>query len=224
MRRIAWRRVAAAAGSGLSWRVFLSGLVVGVGLISPTLALGAPNGDLTLNGKATGVASTDTSTNPSPVTVSGVGRISHLGEVVVLANDFLTPHGPVPMIPYTITGTETLIVANGAQLFGTVTGTGVNNSGATSGMNVVTITGGTGGFAGATGSYTETYTGHIFSSIGPNVVGPLHTIFRGRITLGGGYCDPLQAYCDPFQRSVARDHRAGQAHHQRHQRRHRGRQ
>jgi hypothetical protein len=199
-------------------------LVFGVGLISPAVALGAPNGDLTFNGKGAGVASTDISTSPGPVTVSGVGRISHLGEVVVLANDVLTPNGPAPVIPYTITGTETVIVANGDQLFGTVTGTGVNNFGATSGMNVVTITGGTGGFAGATGSYTETYTGQIFSQIGTNVVGPLHTIFRGHITLGAGYCDPFQGpACDPLQRPAARDHHAGRTHHQLHQRRHRGR-
>jgi hypothetical protein len=207
-------------------RLFLSGLVFGVGLISPAAALGAPNGKLTFNGKADGVATTDTSTNPSPVTVSGVGRISHLREVVVLAHDFLTPHGPGPVIPYSITGTETVIVANGDQLFGAVTGTGVNNSGATQGTDVVTITGGTGGFSGATGSYTEKYTGHIFSQMGTNLVGPLHTVFRGHITLGPGYCDPLQSsprYCDPLQRSAAPGHRAGRTHHQRHQRRHRRR-
>jgi hypothetical protein len=195
-------------------------------LISPAVALGAPNGDLTFNGRATGVASTDTSTDPSPVTISGVGRISHLREVVVLANDFLTPHAAPPVIPFTVTGTETVIVANGDQLFGSVTGKAVNNSGATSGMDVVTITGGTGGFAGASGSYTETYTGQIFLGIGTNVLGPLHTVFRGHITLGAGYCDPLQGpagYCDPLQRSATSDRRSGHTHHPDHHRRHRHR-
>jgi hypothetical protein len=207
-------------------RLFLSGLVLGIGLISPAAALAAPNGNLTFNGKGVGVASTDTSTNPSPVTVSGVGRITHLREVVILAHDFLTPHGPGPVIPYTITGTETVLVGNGDQIFGTVTGTGVNNSGATTGTDVVTITGGTGGFAGATGSYTEKYSGHIFSQVGNNLVGPLHTVFRGHVTLGSGYCDPLQGspgYCDPLQRQPARGDHAGRTHHQRHQRRDRRR-
>jgi hypothetical protein len=142
---------------------------------------------------------------------------------VVIAHDFLTPQGPGPVIPFTITGAETVLVANGDQLFGTVTGSGVNNSGATSGKDVVTVTGGTGGFAGATGSYTERYTGHIFSQIGASVVGPLHTIFRGRITLGMGYCDPLQGspdYCDPLQGPPAGRRDAGRTHHKRHQRRH----
>jgi hypothetical protein len=209
MRRIAWRQVAAVDGSLAGRRVLLSALVVAVGVISPAVALGAPNGALTFNGKAVGVATTDTSTNPAPVNVSGVGRITHLGEVVVLANDALTPHGLGPAIPYTITGTETVIVATGDQLFGTVIGMGVNNNGATRGMNVVTVTGGTGRFTGATGSYTEKYSGHIFSQIGTELVGPLHTVFRGHITLGGGYCDPLQGgpgYCDPLQPPAARDH------------------
>ena len=225
MRRISWRQVAAVGCSVPGRRILLSGLVVAAGLISPTLALGTPSGDVTFNGKATGVASTDTSTNPSPVTVSGVGRISHLGEVLVLSHDFLTPLGPPPIIPYSITGTETVILANGDQLFGSVTGTGVNNSGATSGTDLITITGGTGGLAGATGSYQETYTGHIFLASGTNVVGPLYTNFRGHISLGG-YCDPLQgpsAYCDPLQRSSAYDHRVGRAHHRHGHRQHQNR-
>jgi hypothetical protein len=47
-------------------------------------------------------------------------------------------------VPYDLTGTTTLVAANGDKLFGTVTGTGTSNivTGQASGTNLVTITGG----------------------------------------------------------------------------------
>lgn len=204
-------------------RIFLSGLVLGLGLLGPVASEAAASGNhFVLNGRSTGVASVDTSTNPSPVTFSSTGRLSHLGAFVALGNELLTPLGAPPVIPYSITGTETVVARNGDELFGSVTGTGVNNSGATHGTNVVTITGGTGALAGATGSYTETYHGRIFGQVGSSQVGPLTTIIRGHISLAGGYCDPFQGptgYCDPFGGSTASHHHAGPTHHQRHQRR-----
>ncbi len=64
-----------------------------------------------------------------------------------------------PTSPFEITGTTTFVAANGDKLFGTVTGTGsLDSDGTSSGVNVVTITGGTGRFANATGTLAETYT------------------------------------------------------------------
>jgi hypothetical protein len=68
------------------------------------------------------------------------------------------------------------------MLFGMVDGTGVNNAGATSGTSTVTITGGTGRFADASGSYTETYTGEVTSQIGTIVSGPITTTIEGHIS------------------------------------------
>jgi hypothetical protein len=208
-------------------RIFVSGLILGGGLIGPAVSHAAASGTkLSLNGKSKGVASVDTSTNPSPVTFSSTGHLSHLGAFVALGNELFTPLGASPVLPYSITGTETVVARNGDELFGSVTGTGVNNSGATRGTNVVTITGGTGALAGATGSYTETYKGRVFGQVGSSLVGPLTTIIRGHISLAGGYCDPFQGptgYCDPFPGSSERHHGAGRTHHQRHQRRNRGR-
>ena len=82
-----------------------------------------------------------------------------------------------------MTGTETLVAENGDELFGTVNGTGVNNAGATGGKNVATITGGTGRFNGASGSYTETYTGAVTSQVGTVISGPVATTIRGHIRL-----------------------------------------
>ena len=208
-------------------RIFVSGLMLGVGLICPAVSQAAASGtNFRLNGKSRGVASVDTSTNPSPLTFSSTGHLSHLGAFVAVGNELFTPLGAPPVIPYSITGTETVVARNGDELFGSVTGTGVNKSGATRGTNVVTVTGGTGTLAGATGSYTETYKGRIFGQVGSSLVGPLTTIIRGHITFAGGYCDPFQGptgYCDPFPGSTARHHRASRTHHQRHQRRNRGR-
>ncbi|HEY1508699.1 MAG TPA: hypothetical protein VGF93_06845 [Solirubrobacteraceae bacterium] len=185
-------------------RFVLSSLVLGVAAISPAVALGANSTNLPLKGKSTAVVATDISTTPATVTVSSSGHFSHLGAFIAIGNESLTPLGAPPVIPYRLTGSETLIMANGDNVFGAVNGTGVNNSGATSGTNLVTITGGTGRFANAAGSYTETYTGQIFSQIGTTMLGPVHTTIRGHIRLGGGYVDPLAGH---------------QTHHQRHQRR-----
>ena len=78
---------------------------------------------------------------------------------------------------------QPLVAANGNKLFGTVNGTGVNDTvGLTAqGTNVVTITGGTGRFADATGTYTETYSSSYVAS-GTTVTGPVTTTARGQIS------------------------------------------
>ena len=164
-------------------RLFLSSVVLGVALTTPAAAAAAAGGtNLPLKGKSTGTASVDLATNPSPTTFSASGQLSHLGAVTATGEEFLTPLGAPPAIPYSLTGTETIVAANGDELFGMVDGTGVNNAGATSGTNTVTITGGTGRFAGASGSYTETYTGAITSQVGTVVSGPISTAIQGRIS------------------------------------------
>jgi hypothetical protein len=164
-------------------RLFLSGVAVAAALTSPAAARAAPGGThRPLSGRGTGVASVDISTTPSPTTFSSSGRLSHLGAFTATGSESLAPLGPPPVIPYALTGTETLTAANGDKLFGTVDGTGVNNAGATNGTNVVTITGGTGRFADASGSYTETYTGAITSQVGTIVSGPITTTIQGRIS------------------------------------------
>lgn len=166
------------------WRLLLLSVVLGFALAVPAAALAAAGGaNLPLCGSSKGVTSVDISTTPSPTTFVSSGHLSHLGAVTATGDELFTPLGLPPVIPYAITGTETLVAANGDELFGTVNGTGVNNSGATSGTNAVTITGGTGRFADASGSYTETYTGEVTSQIGTIVSGPVTTTIRGHINL-----------------------------------------
>lgn len=125
--------------------------------------------------------SVDTSTTPSPTTFSSSGRLSNLGAFTATGSESFTPFGLPPMIPYTLTGTERIVAANGDKLCGTVKGTGVNNSGNAHGMNTVTISGGTGRFADATGSFTETYTAHVTAYVGTTQSGPITTSIQGHL-------------------------------------------
>jgi hypothetical protein len=167
-------------------RLLLSSLVLGVGLISPAVALAGPGGtDLPLRGQTSGVLSFDSSTGMFTSSSSGVGSL--LGAFTVTNSGSLMPTGfNPPFVPYTVMGTQTAVAANGDQLFGTLNGVGVNNSAtsAASGTNTITITGGTGRFANATGSYTVTYKSQATSMIGTIESGRVTTTFQGSINLG----------------------------------------
>ena len=162
--------------------------VLGVALISPGAALAAVGGtNLPLKGHTTGVLSFDSSTGLFSSSSSGEG--SHLGAFTVTNSGSLMPTGfNPPFVPYTVTGTQTAVAANGDKLFGTLNGVGVNDTATStaSGTNVITITGGTGRFANATGSYTVTYKSQATSMIGTIESGPVTTTFQGNINLGVG--------------------------------------
>jgi hypothetical protein len=109
-----------------------------------------------LTGASTGVATLDTVTDPSPETSTFSGHLSHVGAFTLTGVLSFTPLGPPPSIPFTVTGTETLAAASGDEIFGAVSGTGTATPGHSHGTSLVTITGGTGRFSDASGSYTET--------------------------------------------------------------------
>src|SRR5690606_1206106 len=83
--------------------------------------------------------------------VSGEGIASHIGKSTFEANTRVTIN---PQPPFTVNGTRTITAANGDQIFTTFTGT---STPAVNGMNGAdlqeTITGGTGRFANASGSF-----------------------------------------------------------------------
>jgi hypothetical protein len=162
------------------WRLFLSTWVLGVALISPAAALGAARGT---NRPLTGRSAGTTTLINGALTARFVGRLSHLGAFTGTADLVFTPFGLPPLFPYTVTGTETLVAANGDTLFGTVDGTGLNNTAdlTAQGTNVVTITGGTGRFADATGTYTETANSSYVIS-GPTVTGRVTAAVQGQIS------------------------------------------
>ncbi len=84
--------------------------------------------------------------------VSGAGIASHMGKSTFEAISNVTVSFPPP---FTVSGTRTITAANGDQLFTTFTGT---STPAVNGMNGADlheiITGGTGRFANASGSFT----------------------------------------------------------------------
>jgi len=89
---------------------------------------------------------------PAVQRITGIGHATHLGRSVFVANaivNFSTPP------PFAITGTAVFTAANGDQFYTRFTGTNTPTGNGTSrGVINHTITGGTGRFEDATGSFT----------------------------------------------------------------------
>ncbi|MEO7445884.1 MAG: hypothetical protein ABIT96_10755 [Ferruginibacter sp.] len=84
--------------------------------------------------------------------VSGTGTASHLGRSTFesISNVAVSPHPP-----FVVTGTRTITAANGDQLFTTFIGTSTPIVNGMNGADLQeTITGGTGKFVNASGSFT----------------------------------------------------------------------
>ena len=129
--------------------IFLSSLVLAVAALSPAAALGAAKGtDRPMSGTLTATAHDNLSTQTS--TADGTFLFTHLGKGTFHED---TTAGTTTGNTFTFTGTATYVAANGDQLFATITATGTFT-----GSNVVTkvstITGGTGRFANASGTFT----------------------------------------------------------------------
>ena len=86
--------------------------------------------------------------------VSGEGVASHLGKSTFEAHTSVTVN---PQPPFTVNGTRTITAANGDKIFTTFTGTSVPVVNGMNGADLQeTITGGTGRFENASGSFTTT--------------------------------------------------------------------
>ena len=84
--------------------------------------------------------------------VSGTGIASHLGKSTFEATSYVTVSFPAP---FAVSGERTITAANGDQLFTTFTGTSTPVVNGMNGADLVeTITGGTGRFENASGSFT----------------------------------------------------------------------
>jgi hypothetical protein len=181
------RRAAGVLGMSHRRCIFLLSLVLTGALTSPTVALGATQGSsVPLVGQSTGVTTlVMTGSGPLPTASQFSGESSQLGSFTGTADLSFTPLGPPPIIPYTLSGTETLVAADGSELFGDVSGTGTNTgTGVVSSTNDVTITGGTGRFANATGSFTETYVWTLVSFVNQVFTVDTTTTINGSLNLG----------------------------------------
>ena len=146
--------------------IVLSGLVLAVVAMTPAPAMGAANGtDRPLTG--TGTATTTVNLTTGAGTSVGSGPLSHLGAVTSsdqLQFALVGPNG------FSFTGTATIVAANGDELFTTVSGTGTLGP-PVQNMVVNTITGGTGRFADASGTFTT-----VGVSTSSSIVGSIETV------------------------------------------------
>jgi hypothetical protein len=110
---------------------------------------GAGTGTLTIN-LATGAATSEFS-----------GRLSPLGAGTGYDNLTFTLTGPST---FTYTGTGTFVAANGDKLFSAITGKGALTRTTAKSTETDAITGGTGRFAGASGTYTDTVSSVVVSA------------------------------------------------------------
>jgi hypothetical protein len=133
--------------------ITLAGLALAVAALSPASAPAKAGGtDRPVKGSASGMDSVNTKT--LAITADATGIISHLGETTAHfeADGALTPQGTVAA-----SGTFTLVADNGDLLTGTFTLAGPAPSFSVHTVRIVmTITGGTGRFADASGELTTT--------------------------------------------------------------------
>ena len=160
--------------------VILSGLaLVAVMGIGPTAALAAAHGtDRPLTGSSTGSLTASLVTGAA--TSSFTGNLSHLGAISGGDVAVLTATGPAT---FTYTGTDILVAANGDELFSDFTGSGVFTSAtAVESTQVNTITGGTGRFADASGTFTITISSVIVAISATSETTHNTDVFNGKIS------------------------------------------
>jgi hypothetical protein len=142
--------------------IIVAGLVLALVALAPASALAKAGGtDRPWKSSATATATLDLVTLCA--TSAGSGQATHLGKVTQNLTIALTPTGPGT---FTGVGTTTIVAANGDQLFGTFT-EALTTTGPHIGFAfVITITGGTGRFADASGRMTGTGSSVITSIVG----------------------------------------------------------
>lgn len=145
--------------------------LLALAVVTPSAAVAAQGGtDRPLKGTGSGTLTFDFATSPIPATAEGTAHFSHLGKSTYTQDFRITATG---LTTYALAGTETIVAANGDMLFATSTGAGENPVfvvGQTFETPLVfTITGGTGRFAGASGTQTATFTTVIDSIAGTTI-------------------------------------------------------
>ena len=132
--------------------ILLSSLVLAVAALIPATALGAANGtDRPVSGTSTSTTTVDAVAGTG--VSDGSGQFSHLG-ASTFHNDFTSITLTSPTT-FTFTLTASIVAANGDVIFTTATGTGTLTATGSESTLVSTITGGTGRFADASGTFTS---------------------------------------------------------------------
>ena len=82
---------------------------------------------------------------------------------------------------FSYTGTRTFVAANGDKLFSAITGKGAFTRTAAHSTETDTITGGTGSFAGASGTYTDTVSSVVVSATSASQTSRVTAAAQGQI-------------------------------------------
>jgi hydroxyethylthiazole kinase-like sugar kinase family protein len=142
-------------------------MLLGLAAISPAAALAAAKG--TDHPLVTGAA-----------TSSFTGHVCPLGAITGADVVTFTVTGPTT---FTYAGTDTLVAANGNEVFSTLTGSGTfTSSTTTQSTQVNTITGGTGRYADASGTFTETISSVVVSVTATSETTDNAATFNGQIS------------------------------------------
>ena len=159
--------------------ITLAGLALAVVAIGPAPALANAGGtDRPAKGSGSGIVSINVQTGAITVDAAGVG--TGVGEYTshIDATLAFTPEGTVRA-----PGTQTVVADNGDQLTGTVIITGpAPTTGVHQTMSVMTVTGGTGRFADATGTLTTTSVTTPFSFDGVTLLESTEFTYTGEVS------------------------------------------
>jgi hypothetical protein len=166
--------------------VLAIGVALAIAALAPASALAKAGGtDRPVKGTMSGVETEHLATLSAAAEETGVA--THLGRFSLHAETVIT--GFTPPNIFEFSGTLNMVAANGDRLVGTLTGTSTatgpgpigNFTGHTATIDV-TITGGTGRFADASGMLTDTQVATVISREDGTTYGHLEDTFTGEIS------------------------------------------
>ena len=157
----------------------LAGAVLALALLGGSAALADTGGtNRPFKGTVSGPRLFDLSTGSFVADLTGTE--SHLGRVTYDITGTVIVTG---LNSFTVSGTGGVTAANGDQLFTAFSGSGtIDAAGGTAGQSAITVTGGTGRFAGASGEQTDRFSAPPGSLNGTTLTGPITDSFTGTIS------------------------------------------
>ncbi len=154
----------------------LAGVAAAVTALIPSAAPAAHGTARPLTGTGAGTMTLNLANGAA--TAKFTGHLSPLGAETGDDNDTVTLTGPST---FTYTGTRIFVAANGDKLFSAITGTGTFTRTTARSTEADTITGGTGRFAGASGTYTDTISSVVVSATATSQTSRFTAAAQGQI-------------------------------------------
>ena len=157
--------------------VLLAGVVVAVTAALSPSAAPAHGTSRPLTGTGTGTTTLNLRTGAA--TADFTGHLSPLGAET--GHDDLT-FTPTSASTFSYTGTRTFVAANGGKLFSAISGSGTFTRSTAHSTETDTITGGTGRFAGASGTYKDTIRSVVVSATATSQTSRFTAVAEGKIS------------------------------------------